>query len=282
MILDCTNQHCCTNWTDSRKSLYWTRYVAMCWRNTVRLGSRVSVLISNTTRYWSSLCLITYNLRWGWAVCRQPSHLWNPRCHHTLSPTVPGRTPPLDPPNCSYLLPTECQCCYKLELQIYIAMKYSVNGLKVIEYSHDCETLTHVHTLNFLVLVVEMFVPKNEIVKNNRYATDKELKTMQQCCVFCDSAFHCNIMSCYFKQGWVKTPIFWNIVYYIRFLSPQSFSGQISSNKINLLAHFILEILYNLQQITTAMNELLKLYMLTTFSALCLASFIVLGFCIRY
>jgi len=41
MILDCTNQHCCTNWTDSRKSLYWTRYVAMCWRNTVRLGSRV-------------------------------------------------------------------------------------------------------------------------------------------------------------------------------------------------------------------------------------------------
>ena len=117
MILDCTNQHCCTNWTDSRKSLYWTQYVAMCWRNTVRLGSRVSVLISNTTRYWSSLCLITYNLRWGWAVCRQPSHLWNPRCHHTLSPTVPANTPPLDPPNCSFLLLAEYQRHCKLQMK---------------------------------------------------------------------------------------------------------------------------------------------------------------------
>ena len=59
--------------------------------------------------------LASYNLGWDQAVCRPPLHLWYPRSHHKLFPTVPGSTPPLDPPNCSFLLPTEYQCCCKLQ-----------------------------------------------------------------------------------------------------------------------------------------------------------------------
>ena len=59
----------------------------------------------------------TYIPRWDQAVCRQHSHLWNPKSHHTLSPTVPGSTPPLDPQNYSFLPPTEYQCYCKLQMK---------------------------------------------------------------------------------------------------------------------------------------------------------------------
>ena len=106
ILLACTLYLTKAFWNMVRVKLFGLITVTLCFLYQCQINGW------NILRIFS---LASYNLGWDQAVCRPPLHLWYPRSHHTLFPTVPGSTPPLDPPNCSFPLPTEYQWCCKLQ-----------------------------------------------------------------------------------------------------------------------------------------------------------------------
>ena len=92
---------------------------------------------------------MVYILKWVWVVCRQPLHLWYPRSHHIPSPTLPGSTPQLDPPNCSFLLPTEYQCHCKLQLQVKVWWSPWLKFLPNFNYVHVVVKTNKSHNNSF-------------------------------------------------------------------------------------------------------------------------------------